>query len=143
MATLTARGRFGARGFTVKTRGQPHENAAGTSRLSFETDAFILDEQLIWGATARILEHLLERSEHFSIAPPSYEFIPLRPLSPDGAGTPTEAAPLRPRAIVVLDVVGAQELVQDEPPMCGALADPAVGDHCSPFKTPLPAVRAR
>jgi len=29
--------------------------------ISFQTDAYILDEQLIWGATARILEHLLER----------------------------------------------------------------------------------
>jgi 8-oxo-dGTP pyrophosphatase MutT (NUDIX family) len=29
--------------------------------ISFETDAYIVDDQLIWGATARILEHLLER----------------------------------------------------------------------------------
>ena len=29
--------------------------------ISFETDAYIVDEHLIWGATARILEHLLER----------------------------------------------------------------------------------
>jgi 8-oxo-dGTP pyrophosphatase MutT (NUDIX family) len=29
--------------------------------ISFETDAYILGEHLIWGATARILEHLLER----------------------------------------------------------------------------------
>ncbi len=29
--------------------------------FSFETDAYILDEQVIWGATARIIEHLLER----------------------------------------------------------------------------------
>jgi 8-oxo-dGTP pyrophosphatase MutT (NUDIX family) len=29
--------------------------------ISFETDAYLLDENLIWGATARILEHLLER----------------------------------------------------------------------------------
>ncbi|HEY5044324.1 MAG TPA: CoA pyrophosphatase [Solirubrobacteraceae bacterium] len=31
--------------------------------ISFETDAYILDDHLIWGATARILEHLLERAE--------------------------------------------------------------------------------
>jgi 8-oxo-dGTP pyrophosphatase MutT (NUDIX family) len=31
--------------------------------ITFETDAYILDDQLIWGATARILEHLLERVE--------------------------------------------------------------------------------
>jgi 8-oxo-dGTP pyrophosphatase MutT (NUDIX family) len=29
--------------------------------ISFETDAFIVDEHLIWGATARIIENLLER----------------------------------------------------------------------------------
>jgi 8-oxo-dGTP pyrophosphatase MutT (NUDIX family) len=29
--------------------------------ISFETDAFVLGEHLIWGATARILENLLER----------------------------------------------------------------------------------
>lgn len=29
--------------------------------ISFETDAFVVDEHLIWGATARILETLLER----------------------------------------------------------------------------------
>ena len=29
--------------------------------ISFETDAYVIDENLIWGATARILEHLLER----------------------------------------------------------------------------------
>jgi 8-oxo-dGTP pyrophosphatase MutT (NUDIX family) len=29
--------------------------------ITFTTDAYILDNQVIWGATARILEHLLER----------------------------------------------------------------------------------
>jgi 8-oxo-dGTP pyrophosphatase MutT (NUDIX family) len=29
--------------------------------ISFETDAYIVDEHLIWGATARILDDLLER----------------------------------------------------------------------------------
>lgn len=29
--------------------------------ISFETDAYVFDEQLVWGATARILEDLLER----------------------------------------------------------------------------------
>lgn len=29
--------------------------------IRFETDAFIVDEHLIWGATARIIENLLER----------------------------------------------------------------------------------
>jgi 8-oxo-dGTP pyrophosphatase MutT (NUDIX family) len=31
--------------------------------ISFETDAYIVDEHLIWGATARIVQHLLERAE--------------------------------------------------------------------------------
>jgi 8-oxo-dGTP pyrophosphatase MutT (NUDIX family) len=31
--------------------------------ISFETDAYIVDDHLIWGATARILENLLERVE--------------------------------------------------------------------------------
>jgi 8-oxo-dGTP pyrophosphatase MutT (NUDIX family) len=29
--------------------------------ITFQTDAYVVDEQVIWGATARILEHLLER----------------------------------------------------------------------------------
>ena len=31
--------------------------------IAFETDAYIVDNHLIWGATARILESLLERAE--------------------------------------------------------------------------------
>jgi 8-oxo-dGTP pyrophosphatase MutT (NUDIX family) len=30
--------------------------------IAFETDAFVVDDHLIWGATARILDALLERS---------------------------------------------------------------------------------
>ncbi len=37
--------------------------------ITFETDAYVVDEHIIWGATARILEHLLER---------------LRDVGPDG-----------------------------------------------------------
>ena len=29
--------------------------------ITFETDAYVVGEHLIWGATARIIEHLLER----------------------------------------------------------------------------------
>jgi 8-oxo-dGTP pyrophosphatase MutT (NUDIX family) len=29
--------------------------------ISFETDAFVIDEHVVWGATARILDHLLKR----------------------------------------------------------------------------------
>jgi 8-oxo-dGTP pyrophosphatase MutT (NUDIX family) len=31
--------------------------------ISFETDAYIVDDHLIWGATARILEHLFEQAD--------------------------------------------------------------------------------
>jgi len=31
--------------------------------ITFETDAYIVDDHLIWGATARILEHLLEHQD--------------------------------------------------------------------------------
>ncbi len=37
--------------------------------ISFETDAYIVDEHIIWGATARILEHLLERAEELLLLP--------------------------------------------------------------------------
>jgi 8-oxo-dGTP pyrophosphatase MutT (NUDIX family) len=36
--------------------------------ITFETDAYVIDEHVIWGATARIIEHLLER-----LAPPDAE----------------------------------------------------------------------
>src|SRR6266542_7137375 len=38
------------------------------------------------------------------------------------------AAPFRPRAIVVANTLVAEELVQDEPAVGRALADPAIGD---------------
>src|SRR4029077_11427080 len=31
--------------------------------IAFETDAYVVDDHLIWGATARIGEHLLERTQ--------------------------------------------------------------------------------
>lgn len=34
--------------------------------ISFETNAYVLEEHLIWGATARILENLLERLQRTS-----------------------------------------------------------------------------
>jgi 8-oxo-dGTP pyrophosphatase MutT (NUDIX family) len=49
--------------------------------FTFETDAYIVGEHLIWGATARIVEHLLERLE--SLIPPS------RPAPPRGSPTPS------------------------------------------------------
>jgi 8-oxo-dGTP pyrophosphatase MutT (NUDIX family) len=39
--------------------------------ISFETDAYVVDEHLIWGATARIIQELLERvRQDASGAPP-------------------------------------------------------------------------
>ncbi len=38
--------------------------------ITFETDVYVVDENLIWGATARIVEHLLERVQ---------ELLPPRP----------------------------------------------------------------
>ena len=51
--------------------------------FTFETDAYIVGEHLIWGATARIVEHLLERLE--SLIPPS------RPVPPQGSPTPSRS----------------------------------------------------
>jgi 8-oxo-dGTP pyrophosphatase MutT (NUDIX family) len=47
--------------------------------ISFETDAYLLGDDLIWGATARILENLLERLD--SLMPPA------RPGRPRGFPT--------------------------------------------------------
>jgi len=47
--------------------------------ISFETDAYVVDEHLIWGATARIIAELLERAD---------SFIPRsRPARPRGSPT--------------------------------------------------------
>src|SRR5205807_6392160 len=40
-----------------------------------------------------------------------------------------EVAPLRPRAVVVLDALVAEQLAEDEPRVRAALADPAVRGH--------------
>ncbi len=37
--------------------------------VSFETDAYIVGENLIWGATARILDNLYERLDSFLTTP--------------------------------------------------------------------------
>jgi 8-oxo-dGTP pyrophosphatase MutT (NUDIX family) len=39
--------------------------------ITFETNAYVLDEHLIWGATARILDELLGRVEQLLPRPPS------------------------------------------------------------------------
>jgi 8-oxo-dGTP pyrophosphatase MutT (NUDIX family) len=51
--------------------------------ISFETDAYVVEDNMIWGATARILEYLLERLE--TTARPGGEMLELRapPPRPD------------------------------------------------------------
>jgi 8-oxo-dGTP pyrophosphatase MutT (NUDIX family) len=39
--------------------------------ISFETDAYIVEDHLIWGATARILESLLARAEELLLPRPA------------------------------------------------------------------------
>jgi 8-oxo-dGTP pyrophosphatase MutT (NUDIX family) len=51
--------------------------------ISFQTDAYIVGEHLIWGATARIVEDLLERLD--SLMPPS------RRGRPPGSPTPSRS----------------------------------------------------
>src|SRR5215211_1239171 len=55
-------------------------------------------------------------------------------------GDADQAAPLGPGAVVVADVGVAEQLVQDEPGVGAALADPAVGDHVLARLHPLGAV---
>ena len=51
--------------------------------FSFETDAYVLDGHLIWGATARILDHLLERLDSL--------MTPSRQEPPRGSPTPSRS----------------------------------------------------
>jgi 8-oxo-dGTP pyrophosphatase MutT (NUDIX family) len=55
----------------------------GRRGFTFETDAYIVGEHLIWGATARIVEDLLERLE--SLIPPA------RPAPPPDSPTPSRS----------------------------------------------------
>src|SRR5262249_13688992 len=53
--------------------------------FTFETDAYIVGEHVIWGATARIVEHLLERLE--ALIPPA------RPAPRRDSPTPSPSRP--------------------------------------------------
>src|SRR5204862_7816193 len=44
-------------------------------------------------------------------------------------GRPDQVAPLRPRAVVILDVRDSNQMLQHEPRMARAFADAAIGDH--------------
>src|SRR5919112_6653754 len=54
---------------------------------------------------------------------------------------PDQAAPLGPGAVVVADPGVAEQLMQHEPGVGAALADPAVGDHVLPSLHTLGAVQ--
>jgi len=41
--------------------------------IAFETDAYIVHDHLIWGATARILESLLERADELLLPRPAHD----------------------------------------------------------------------
>src|SRR4026209_818349 len=47
------------------------------------------------------------------------------------------AAPLGPAAVVVADALVAEQLVEDDPGVRRALADPAIGDHVLVGRDPL------
>ena len=59
--------------------------------ITFETDAYVVGEHLIWGATARILEHLLERLERRTTARRRLALSAPR-SSRSGAGRPAREA---------------------------------------------------
>ncbi len=44
-----------------EVRAGAREGAIERRGITFETDAYVVGEHVIWGATARILAHLLER----------------------------------------------------------------------------------
>ena len=89
--------------------------------VPIKTPTYTVDGHLVWGATARIVESLLERlgAAAERRAPGAYVLLDRHV---------DQVAPLGPRAVVVLDVVLAEQLVQHEPGVRRALADPAVGD---------------
>ena len=100
--------------------------------VPIKTDTYTVDGNFIWGATARIVGTLLERLRAAALAA-----LRLSRALLDRHGH--HVAPLGPRAVVVAHVVDAEQLVQHEPGVRRALADPAVGDRSSlPSSTPLP-----
>jgi 8-oxo-dGTP pyrophosphatase MutT (NUDIX family) len=56
--------------------------------IQFETDAYVVDEHLIWGATARILENLLARMDEL-LAKVDALRSPPPPAPPPGSPTPS------------------------------------------------------
>ena len=83
--------------------------------VPIKTPTYTVDGHLVWGATARIVQSLLERLRAAALD-----------VLLDRHGD--HVAPLGPGAVVVLHVVLAEQLVQHEPGVRRALADAAVGD---------------
>ena len=101
--------------------------------LPIRTDTYLVGDHLIWGATARILADLFDGSRRCSeMAGPGSALL---------NRNVDEVAPLGPRAIVVLDVGLAEQLVKYEPRVGGALADPAVGDDRIASQNSLAAIQ--
>ena len=90
--------------------------------VPIKTPTYTVDGHLVWGATARMVQSLLER-----LAPLLLRAQP-RALDVLLDRHVHHVAPLGPRAVVVLHVVVAEQLVQHEPGVGRALADAAVGD---------------
>ena len=88
--------------------------------VPIKTPTYTVDDHLVWGATARIVQSLLRPARRRCLDRRDVDVL----LDGDG----DHVAPLGPRAVVVLDVVVAEQLVQHEPGVRRALADPAVGD---------------
>ena len=135
------RGRRGARVPARRAARRPRRAAAGAARASRSAPTtYEVGDHMIWGATARIVADLLDR-----IGPP----VTGSDSPSDRPGRSAlfdrhvdEVAPLGPRAVVVLDVLLAEQLVQHEPGVRRALADPAVGDDRLAVRDPLAAVQA-
>ena len=61
LAHVAARGRRRARAAAARAAGEQTRTRLQRRGITFETDAYVLDGHLIWGATYRILADLLER----------------------------------------------------------------------------------
>ena len=88
--------------------------------VPIKTPTYTVDGHFVWGATARIVEHCWSAWSR-CCERRLYDVLLDRHVD--------HVAPLGPGAVVVLDVVLAEQLVQHEPGVRGALADAAVGDH--------------
>ena len=107
--------------------------------VPIKTPTYTIDDHLIWGATAGSCRPArAARAASLSARQLRSEPLPKSELPPRSRNLASldvlldrdvdHVAPLGPGAVVVLDVVLAEQLVQHEPGVRRALADPAVGD---------------